>query len=144
MKKKFLFFSLLMSILVLVGCSNNSNQQDVLKSDRQSNTITWGVRGDVKLFGLIDVKDGEQKGFEADMAKHLTKHILGKKGKAKLVTVTSQSRTSLLNNGNVDAIIATLNITPDRQKVVDFTKPYFDSGQTLLVPKNSKIRMLKI
>ena len=140
MKKKLLFFSLLLSLLILTGCGKSVAQQSVLENARKTNTIIWGVKGDVKLFGLIDVHDGRQKGFDVDMAQHLTKHILGPQGKAKFLTVTSQSRTPLLKNGNVDAMIATMNITPERKKVVDFSKSYFDAGQSLLVPKNSSIK----
>ncbi|MBA1392976.1 glutamate ABC transporter substrate-binding protein [Bombilactobacillus bombi] len=140
MKRKLGLFSLLLSVLILVGCTKSLSQQSVLENAHQTNTITWGVKGDVSLFGLIDVRDGQQKGFDVDMARHLTKHILGPKGKATFVTVTSQSRTPLLKNGNVDAVVATMTITPERQKVLDFSKSYFDAGQSLLVPNNSSIK----
>ncbi|UQS84105.1 glutamate ABC transporter substrate-binding protein [Bombilactobacillus thymidiniphilus] len=145
MKKKFWLVSFLTIILVVLsGCGKqNSSQQSVLKNARASNTLTWGVKGDTKLFGLIDVADGQSKGFDVDMAKHITKHILGPKGKAKMVTVTSQSRTPLLKNGNVDAVIATMSITPEREKILDFSHSYFDAGQSLLVPKSSTIRSAK-
>jgi len=64
----------------LTGCGQSLSQQSVLENAKQANTITWGVKGDVRLFGLIDVKDGQQKGFDVDMAKLITKHILGPKG----------------------------------------------------------------
>ncbi|MCO6543427.1 MAG: glutamate ABC transporter substrate-binding protein [Lactobacillus sp.] len=140
MRKKSVFLALLCSLFILTGCGKSLAQQSVLENVRQSKTITWGVKGDVKLFGLIDVRDGQQKGFDVDMARHLTKHILGPKGQAKFLTVTSQSRTPLLKNGNVDAMIATMNITPERKRVVDFSKSYFDAGQSLLIPKNSTIK----
>lgn len=140
MRKKFWLFSLVLWTFLLTGCGQSLSQQSVLENAKQANTITWGVKGDVRLFGLIDVKDGQQKGFDVDMAKLITKHILGPKGHADFVTVTSQSRIPLLKNGNVDAVIATMTITPERQKTVDFSKVYFNAGQSLLVPKNSPIQ----
>ncbi|MBA1394181.1 transporter substrate-binding domain-containing protein, partial [Lactobacillus sp. XV13L] len=140
MKKKFWLIPLLVWVLFLTGCGKSLNDQSVLENVEQANTITWGVKGDVKLFGLIDVRDGQQKGFDVDMAKHITKHILGPKGKAIFVTTTSQSRVPLLKNGNVDAVIATMSITPERKKTISFSKSYFDAGQSLLVPKNSPIK----
>ncbi|MDF7639325.1 transporter substrate-binding domain-containing protein [Lactobacillus sp. ESL0791] len=140
MKKKFWLVSLLFSVLLLVGCGRSTADQSVLKNAEASKTITWGVKGDVKLFGLIDVRDGQQKGFDVDMAKLITKKILGPKGKAIFVTTTSQSRIPLLKNGNVDAVIATMSITPERKKTIDFSHSYFDAGQSLLVPANSKIK----
>ncbi|NVY97151.1 transporter substrate-binding domain-containing protein [Lactobacillus sp. DCY120] len=140
--KKRLWWPLLIlcSLFVLTGCGKSLSQQSTLANVQKSKTITWGVKGDVRLFGLIDVQDGQQKGFDIDLAKLLTKQILGPEGKAEFLTVTSQSRIPLLKNGNIDAIIATLNITPERKKIVNFSQMYFKAGQSLLVPKNSSIR----
>lgn len=131
-------------ILLAIGLSACSSQslaeQDVLKKDEQTKTITWGVKADTKLFGLMDVKDNQIKGFEVDIAKALTKEIMGKSGKAQFVQVNSQTRMPLLTNGNIDAIIATMTITPDRAKQVDFSRSYFDAGQAILVKNGSPIK----
>lgn len=146
--KKFKYVTLLITSLLLVltlaGCGSQPlSSQNILENDKKSNTITWGVKADQKLIGLIDVKDGQEKGFEIDLAKAITKKILGKDGKAKFVTVTSQSRIPLLKNGNIDAIIATMSILPDRKKVIDFSDSYFDAGQSILVKKGSSIKSVK-
>ncbi|GKT02715.1 transporter substrate-binding domain-containing protein [Furfurilactobacillus sp. WILCCON 0119] len=147
MKKRFKLATLLAAVglltISLSGCGKSVAQQDILQNDRKANTITWGVKADTKLFGLMDVNDNQIKGFDVDMAKHITKHILGDKGQAKFIQVTSQSRIPLLKNGNIDAIIATMTITPQREQVVDFSNSYFDAGQSLLVPKNSNIKSVK-
>ena len=39
----------------------------------------------------------------------------------------------MLQNGDVDMIIATYSITDSRKAVVDFAGPYFVAGQDLLV-----------
>ena len=135
--------SLLAFVLTACGSRQSLSQQDVLQNDRASNTITWGVKADTKLFGLMDVKDNQVKGFDVDIAKAITKRILGKNGKAKFVQVTSQTRIPLLKNGNIDAIIATMTITPERKKQVDFSNSYFDAGQSLLVKDGSKIKSVK-
>ncbi|KRK63963.1 glutamine ABC transporter, substrate binding protein [Companilactobacillus tucceti DSM 20183] len=146
--KKFKYVTLLITSLLLVltlaGCGSQPlSSQNILENDKKSNTITWGVKADQKLIGLIDVKDGQEKGFEIDLAKAITKKVLGKDGKAKFVTVTSQSRIPLLKNGNIDAIIATMSILPDRKKVIDFSDSYFDAGQSILVKKGSSIKSVK-
>ena len=134
---------LLTVFLTACGSRKSLSQQDVLTNDRASNTITCGVKADTKLFGLMDVKDNTIKGFDADIATAITKKILGKNGKAKFVQVTSQTRIPLLKNGNIDAIIATMTITPEREKQVDFSKSYFDAGQSLLVKKGSSIKSVQ-
>ncbi|KRM44324.1 transporter substrate-binding domain-containing protein [Lentilactobacillus parafarraginis] len=140
-----LVFALLIMVVSLGACSQSSSgaKRDVLKDDKQSNTITWGVKADTKLFGLMEVKDNRIKGFEVDLAKAMTKQILGKNGKARFIQVTSQTRMPLLANGNIDAIMATMTITPERAKQVDFTRSYFDAGQAILVKNGSPIKNVK-
>ncbi|EJE99669.1 transporter substrate-binding domain-containing protein [Liquorilactobacillus mali] len=137
---------LALSIFILGGllcaCSS-SKSQSTWSEDKADNTITWGVKADTRLFGLMDVKTGQIKGFDIDVAKAVTKKILGPNGKAKFVQVTSKTRIPLLKNGNIDAIIATMTITPDREKIVDFSKVYFAAGQSLLVKKGSNIKSVK-
>ncbi|MCH7257971.1 transporter substrate-binding domain-containing protein [Lactiplantibacillus sp. ME-2] len=136
---------LAMLVVVLTACGSRQSlaKQDVLTNDKAIKTITWGVKADTKLFGLMDVKDNQIKGFDADIATALTKRVLGKNATAKFVQVTSQTRIPLLKNGNIDAIIATMTITPEREKQVDFTNSYFDAGQSLLVKKGSAIKSVK-
>lgn len=134
----------LVLVLVLAGCGAKPvSSENILKTDQKTDTITWGVKADTKLLGLTDVHDGQNKGFEVDMAKAVTEKILGKKGHAKFVTVTSQSRIPLLKNGNVDAIMATMTITPERRKTIDFSNYYFDAGQSILVKDNSPIKNVR-
>ena len=140
MKKIICSISLLIGMFFLSGCGNKVADQSALKNVRSSNTITWAVEGDKKLFSLIDIRDDKEKGFDIDMAKAITKEILGPKGQARFTLATSQSRIPLLKNGNVDAVIATLTITPERAQVISFTKSYFQAGKSFLVPKGSNIK----
>ena len=55
-----------------------------------------------------------------------------------------QNSNSAIKNGNIDAIIATMTITDERKKQVDFSDVYFDAGQSLLVAKDSPIQESKI
>jgi putative glutamine transport system substrate-binding protein len=130
----------LLALLTLSGCSSSVSKKDVLTADQQSNRITWGVKADTRLFGLENIRTGKLEGFEIDLAKAMTKKILGPDGKCTFVPVTSGTRVPLLKNGNIDAIMATMTITPERAKQVDFTHSYFDAGQSLLVKKGSPIK----
>lgn len=138
-----LLLTLLLMVVTLSACSSAASQKNVLREDKQTKTITWGVKADTKLFGLMDVKDNQIKGFEIDLAKAMTKQILGKDGKARFIQVTSQTRMPLLRNGNIDAIMATMTITPERAKQVDFSRSYFDAGQAILVKNGSPIKNVK-
>lgn len=115
------------------------NTENIAINVKKTNTITWGVKGDTKLFGLVNVKNGNIEGFEIDLAKALTQQILGKNGQAKFVQTTTATKIPLLKNHAVDAVLAAMTITPARAKVVDFSVPYIAAGNSLLVKASSKI-----
>lgn len=137
-------FAIMLTLVTLTACGSKSlADQDVLANDQKSNRITWGVKADTRLFGIENIKTGKLEGFEIDLARAMTKKILGPKGRCTFVPVTSGTRVPLLKNGNIDAIMATMTITPEREKQVDFSKSYFDAGQSLLVKKGSSIKNIK-
>lgn len=131
---------LFITLLTLSACGTSIAKKDVLTEDMRSQRITWGVKADTRLFGLENIRTGKLEGFEIDLATAITKKILGPQGKPIFVPVTSGPRVPLLKNGNIDAIMATMTITPEREKQVDFTHSYFDAGQSLLVKKGSPIK----
>lgn len=116
----------------------NQTYDRIMKTDR----MNWGVKGDTKLMGLMNIKTGKLEGFDVDMAKEITKRI-NPKAKVDYTQITSGTRVPMLLNGNIDAVIATMSITPDRQKVVDFSQSYFNAGQSILVKKSSKYHNVK-
>ncbi|CAD5899232.1 MULTISPECIES: transporter substrate-binding domain-containing protein [Carnobacterium] len=145
MKKKWnkiaLLFFVLLSTSLLGACGQKSVAgEDILERIEKDQEIVWGVKTDTRLFGLINIGTGNVEGFDIDIAKAITKEILGSKGHAEFVEVTSKTRIPLLKNGNIDAIIATMTISDERKKVVDFSDVYFDAGQSLLVKKGSPIK----
>ena len=56
--------------------------------------------------------------------------------------VTSEGRWSAVNSGRADIGIASTTVYPDRALRVAFTRPYVDSGMSVLVRKDLKIKSL--
>ncbi|TKH02544.1 transporter substrate-binding domain-containing protein [Peribacillus simplex] len=153
-KKKWLKLSLLslLAVILLAGCGGGNDsdkaeegggkekEKDVLAQVKEKDKIVFGVKNDTRLFGLKNPSTGEVEGFDIDIAKALAAEILGDENKVEFKEVTSKTRMALLNNGDIDAIVATMTITEDRKKEVDFTDVYFDAGQSLLVKKGSDIK----
>ncbi|MCY9141340.1 transporter substrate-binding domain-containing protein [Peribacillus frigoritolerans] len=153
-KKKWLKLSLLslLAVILLAGCGGGNEsdkaeegggkgkEEDVLAQVKEKDKIVFGVKNDTRLFGLKNPSTGEVEGFDIDIAKALAAEILGDENKVEFKEVTSKTRMALLNNGDIDAIVATMTITEDRKKEVDFTDVYFDAGQSLLVKKGSDIK----
>ncbi|GGI64804.1 glutamine ABC transporter substrate-binding protein [Enterococcus alcedinis] len=139
--KVWLLSVLSLSLLFLGSCGTKSiANQDIFERIEETPEIFWGVKNDTRLFGLMNIETREVEGFDIDIAKALTKEILGEDGKATFVEVTSKTRIPLIKNGNIDAIIATMTISEERLKQVDFSNVYFDAGQSLLVKKGSPIK----
>lgn len=142
--------------LALVGCGttkeSTNNAADTPNTDaaaskaiediKKRGKLIVGVKFDTNLFGLKDPGTGEVNGFDIDIAKAIAKDILGDETKIELKEVTSKTRIPMLNNGDIDAIVATMTITEDRKKEVDFTDVYFNAGQSLLVKKGSPIKSI--
>jgi putative glutamine transport system substrate-binding protein len=101
-----------------------------------------GVKYDLNLFGLKDPASGKVEGFDIDLSKAIAKKIFGDETKIELKEVTSKTRIPMLKNGEIDMIVATMTITEDRKKEIDFSDVYFMAGQSLLVKKDSKINGL--
>lgn len=142
-KNRWLMAALLVILTFgLTACGINNKAETTgnsLVKIKTSQQMVWGVKADTRLFGLMNIKTGAVEGFDVDMAKEITKRISTKVTPV-FVQVTSQTRIPLLKNGNIDAIIATMTGTPERAKIIDFSKPYFNAGQSLLVVKGSKIK----
>ncbi|CCI82188.1 transporter substrate-binding domain-containing protein [Lactobacillus hominis] len=137
-------FSLLLVFMALFSLSAcQKKTRNVYSEAKSNNSIMWGVKADTRLFGLMDIKTGKIEGFEVDLANALTKKILGKNAKAEFTQTTAKTKLPLLKNGNIDAVLAAMTITSERKKQVDFSKPYFNAGQSLLVPDNSQIKNIK-
>nr|WP_236698240.1 transporter substrate-binding domain-containing protein [Weissella minor] len=120
----------------------SSDKNETYERIQKTHKMNWGVKGDTKLMGLMNIESGKLEGFDIDMAKEITKRV-DPKAKVELTQITSGTRVPMLLNGNIDSIIATMTITPEREKVVDFSEPYFNAGQSLLVKNSSDVKNIK-
>ncbi|NOV02316.1 transporter substrate-binding domain-containing protein [Paenibacillus planticolens] len=112
----------------------------ILDEIKSRGKMVVGVKYDTKLFGLKDPASGKVEGFDVDIAKALAKQILGDENKIELMEVTSKTRIPMLNNKEIDMIVATMTITEERRQQVEFSEVYFKAGQSLLVKKGSPIK----
>jgi polar amino acid transport system substrate-binding protein len=101
--------------------------------------VRIGVRADSPPFGFVDKndKDARPQGFDVELGFRIARAL---KVQPVYVTVTSQNRIEKLKNGEIDIIIATLTATRKRAKDIDFSIPYFQDQQSLLVPAASPIQ----
>jgi len=90
-------------------------------SAAQEKTIRLGTEGAYAPFNYTD-QSGQPKGFEIDLGNALCEHM-----KVKCVWVTQDwdGIIPALNAKKFDAIMASMSITPERRKSVDFSERYY-------------------
>ena len=87
---------------------------------KKKGEITIGMLVDFPPYGTTNAKN-EPDGYDADVAKLLAKDL---GVKANIVPVTGPNRIPFLLTNKVDILVASLAITPERAKQVDFSVPY--------------------
>ena len=87
-------------------------------------------------FGFKDEKLQSQ-GYDVDVARQLAKDL---GVKLDLVPTTGPNRIPYLITNKADIVISTLAVTPDREKVIDFTVPYAAVLNVLAAPKSMQIK----
>ncbi|WP_248929650.1 ABC transporter substrate-binding protein [Paenibacillus hamazuiensis] len=158
MWKASMVLALAVSLVTACGTKDNTNQaaqpqggapadtassgSKTIDDIKKRGKLVAGVKYDTKLFGLKDPASGNVEGFDIDMAKAIAKKVLGDENKLELKEVTSKTRIPMLQNGEIDIIIATMTINEERKQQVDFTDVYFKAGQSLLVKKGSPIQSI--
>ncbi len=135
--KKIFLLSLIFSIIFLTGCGKKI-EQNSLDKIIERDTLIVGVKTDSKPFGFIS-KTGHNEGFDIDVARYVAKDLLGSERKVQFIPVTPNNRMEAITSGDVDMVIATMSITPQRQYFIDFSIPYYIAGQTAIVKKKSEI-----
>ena len=110
---------------------------------KDAGELRVGVKADVPNFGLQDAATGEFAGMEIDLAYALAERIGLTKEDVKFEAVTAKTRGPLLDNGQIDVVIATFTIKPERLEQWNFTDPYYQDEVGLLVKKDSGIKALK-
>jgi aspartate/glutamate/glutamine transport system substrate-binding protein len=136
-----LFLISLVVVFFIGGCAEKNNKVGLYESIIKKDKLIVGVSFDSKPFAFKD-SDGQIKGIEVDLAKEITKRMLGSEKKVVFKNVTPQDRMKLAISGDVDIVISTMTITSERNKVVNFSLPYFVAGQVICVRKDSKIETI--
>lgn len=138
MKKSLLSIFVLCFVIVCSGCTKKEQNITTLDKIIQRGKIVVGVKYDAKPFGYLNEKQ-QLVGYDIDLARYIAKSILGDENKIEFKQVTPSNRILALNSNQVDMVIATMTITTQRKRVVDFSIPYYMTGQSILVPNDSKI-----
>ena len=117
---------LLSALLVLLTSAISISAQEARK-------IKIGVEGAYPPFSQIGT-DGKLKGFDIDIAYALCEQM---KAQCTLVQQEFDGMIPSLQARKIDAVIASMSITEERQKVVDFTDKYYRTPARFVARKTS-------
>ncbi len=133
---------LLLGLSVLLpACSSTpdvNSQADpfpTIRRIQQAKKLRVGTGAGYFPFEMID-KQGKMVGFDMDIAQAMA-DALG----VELEVVDFKDFDAIipaLGSGQIDLIIAGMTITPERALAVNFSQPYFTSGQAVLVNNKHK------
>ncbi|MBA3698304.1 MAG: transporter substrate-binding domain-containing protein [Planctomycetes bacterium] len=135
------------AIFVLSACTGGGDRAaapggavDILAQVTAAKTVRVGVLANNPPFSF---QIGQQwAGFDIEIAQGVANHLGIEK--VDFVPVALDQRSSSVVNGTVDMVVASMTITRYRESKssnkVDFSIPYFQDGQALLVKSASPIK----
>lgn len=138
---------LLVLILIVgafaVGCGGGESEdaatpeEDTSLSDiQEAGVLVLGCDDEFPPMGFID-DSGEVVGFDIDLARAVCEE-LGVELEVKPIDWSAKEME--LESGNIDVIWNGYSITAERNAKVEYTKPYLNNAQMLVVSANSDIQ----
>lgn len=118
--------------------AESSTQVSSIEQIKKNGVVRIGVFSDKPPFGYLDAQ-GKNQGFDVEIAKHVAKDLLGDENKVQFVLTEAANRVEYLKANKVDIIFANFTVTPEREQVVDFAKPYLKVALGVVSPKNKPI-----
>lgn len=97
--------------------------------------VVIGIQGDNSPWGFVN-SSGVQDGLDADIGKAFAEYL---GVKAEFVPLAVANRIPALLTGKVDLLFATMAMTPERAKSIQYSKPYVGNVFSVYAAKDKKI-----
>jgi ABC-type amino acid transport substrate-binding protein len=137
----FILVVLLAASVSMTGCVSFNNifrgtlpAEQTNTNDTESKLLIIGVDSTYPPFEYIE--EGEMIGFDVDLANEIAKR-LGKE--IRLESIKWDTDFKLLREGSIDLIISAVPYNPEKDAIVDFSKPYFSMKYMLVSLSGSEI-----
>lgn len=128
---------LVLVVLLLAACGGRPEAVaggGVLERVLASGTVRVGVKADSPPFGVE--RAGARMGFDIDIAQAVARRL---GVEASFASMTSAERIPRLVAGEVDMVVASMTQTRERERLVDFSVPYFEDGPAILTARDGGI-----
>jgi polar amino acid transport system substrate-binding protein len=126
-----------LACLALTLAAGAGARADTLADIKAKGELVVGTKADYPPYGFRD-KSGEIVGIEPDLAADIARRL---GVKVRIEPVQSSNRIQFLQQGKIDLMIATMNITGERKKVAGILEPpYYASGIAALANPKANIK----
>ena len=125
-----------LAALAVVATACGGNEERSVSSSSEGGKLIVGIKYDQPGLGLRN-PDGTFSGFDVEVAKYVAGQLGVSEENIEFKEAPSAQRETLIQNGEVDYIVATYSITDARKEKVGFAGPYFVAGQSLLVAEGN-------
>lgn len=123
----------------VTGCAKKSAQGDTsLDALKKRGEFVLGLDDSFPPMGFRD-ENGEIVGFDIDLAKEAAGRL---SVKFKAQPIDWDAKEMELSTGKIDCIWNGFTITEERKEALEFTEPYLDNNQSLVVKAGSGINSL--
>jgi polar amino acid transport system substrate-binding protein len=119
-------------IFVAVGSEPKPAQAADLETIRERGYLIVGVKDTVRPLGFRD-SAGVLQGLEIDLARQLAEELIGDRDAIVLTPLDNDERLRAVYD-RVDVTIAQVSINPSRERLVQFSLPYWLDGTAILIP----------
>lgn len=131
MKNKFLKLAVMASAVFMTTLSGAA-LADRLEEIKDKGVLRVAAFDSNPPFGFVDERTRQIAGLDVDYAQALADKL---GVKLEITPTNPANRVPLLTSNKVDLVLANFTITEERAKQVDFSIPYFASGQQFLARK---------
>lgn len=151
-------------MMIIAGCGNEGNKggnSDTSKANNEGTKaaspatdvpappeavtkrgkLIVGVKVDYPPLGYLDA-NGKNAGYEIGVVKKMAEYAFGDENAVEFVPVNATNRIPYLESKKIDYIAATLGVTEERKKQLDFSTNFFDGGAVTVVLKDSEIKAI--
>jgi polar amino acid transport system substrate-binding protein len=132
----------LVAILVAAGSPAGAQEKSRLDIVLERGKLIVVTLTTVPPFAFNDDK-GQLVGFDIDIARLVATALFKDPNKVEFVSVSAEGRWPAIESGRADMGVGGTTTYPDRAIRVGFTRPFIDSGISVLVGKKSGIKSLK-
>lgn len=109
----------------------------VASAPAMAETIKFSVAAEPYPPFASKTASGKWEGFEVDLIHAICEHL--KPAKCEVKETAWDGIIPALTSKKIDVIFASMSITDERKKTIDFSIPYYNTPAAIMAPKDSKI-----